>query len=485
MNYSPKHNLDVSAKVIFRVVAVCALILSLVCVSQNLMLTSNSDLISNSNRIDSSTNCTRHAEPPAGWYSPITDADKDHMDDIWENRYTFSSSDPGDAYFDADQDGFTNVEEFEAGTHPGSDRSYPGVLHVRSMDFNCFYTVEMGLINDDDLLDILIRDPDERYFPYIPDFVMIQQSDQSFFLDYAIRYKFDGLISISSVLILADLNANVLKDIALVGLSDYIPGVEDQFIFSSTGAIRYKGVLGVSDTFPLRHVALGPREVSFFSELHRWARTYYLEDYFDSNAPVISSVPELTSLNWITDSSGAVKGSYEPLAQESFPIECASAYSRCLTIVADENDALNLTALESLVIEYLPIEFELVVTDSANNSNEDDLYFQVKADFDESSTVELKDYSIFNQDALSLARNQLRSILESGVMFYPSDEANAIYNMLSDYLGGTRVFANSYFIPRWGTYYMDFEHTSVRNIVGRVQGVLLFVGNRYVRSEID
>lgn len=478
-----KQKLNANGKPVFQIAVISALLLSSICISRILIFPFDANLDFTSNLIDSGTNCARYAEPTVG-YSPIRDADNDSMDDIWESNYTFSPSDPKDAYLDPDQDGYTNIEEFEAGTHPGSNRSYPGVLHTRSMDFNCFFIAEMGLINDDDLLDILIRDPDERYFPYIPDFVMIQQSNHGFSLDYAIRYEFDDLVSISETLILADLNANWRKDLALIGLSDYIPGMEDQFIFSSLDPIQYRGILGEQDIFPLQHIALGSREVSFFDELMQWINSYYREDYFDSNAPIIATVPELVGLSWITDSSGRTISSQEPLPLESFPIECTDTFSRCSSIVADQDAALNV-ALDSLTIDYLPAEFELLITDGENSPNEDDLYFQIKADFSESSTIDLKDYSVFNQDALSLARNELQIILESGVMFYPSNEASTIYNMLSSYLGGTQVFTHSYMIPKWGTYYMDFKYTRDRNIVGSVQGVLSFVGDRYVRDIID
>lgn len=56
--------------------------------------------------------------PPyqAGSVSP--DADRDGMDDVWEKDHQFSAEDPDDQRGDADQDGYTNLEEFLNGTNP-------------------------------------------------------------------------------------------------------------------------------------------------------------------------------------------------------------------------------------------------------------------------------------------------------------------------------------------------------------------------------
>lgn len=54
------------------------------------------------------------------------DTDGDGMPDVWEVKYGFSRMDPADADFDADGDGFTNLEEFEAKTDPSDPKSHPG-----------------------------------------------------------------------------------------------------------------------------------------------------------------------------------------------------------------------------------------------------------------------------------------------------------------------------------------------------------------------
>ena len=47
-----------------------------------------------------------------------SDADLDGLPDEWENANGLNSSNPNDAEFDADRDGFTNAEEFKSATDP-------------------------------------------------------------------------------------------------------------------------------------------------------------------------------------------------------------------------------------------------------------------------------------------------------------------------------------------------------------------------------
>ncbi len=53
------------------------------------------------------------------------DTDKDGMPDVWENMYGFNPKDIADAAQDADNDGFSNLEEFRAGSDPKDPNSTP------------------------------------------------------------------------------------------------------------------------------------------------------------------------------------------------------------------------------------------------------------------------------------------------------------------------------------------------------------------------
>jgi len=53
------------------------------------------------------------------------DSDKDGMKDEWEKKYGLDRFDPSDADRDNDSDGFTNIEEYEAGTSPVKAAEHP------------------------------------------------------------------------------------------------------------------------------------------------------------------------------------------------------------------------------------------------------------------------------------------------------------------------------------------------------------------------
>ena len=54
------------------------------------------------------------------------DSDGDGMIDGWEDFYNFDKNDPSDAPIDSDEDGYTNLEEFIGGSNPLDPNSVPG-----------------------------------------------------------------------------------------------------------------------------------------------------------------------------------------------------------------------------------------------------------------------------------------------------------------------------------------------------------------------
>ena len=58
-----------------------------------------------------------------GAFEKQPDADADGMSDDWETRYTLNTLNAADADSDADQDGYSNLEEFQAKTDPRNDYS--------------------------------------------------------------------------------------------------------------------------------------------------------------------------------------------------------------------------------------------------------------------------------------------------------------------------------------------------------------------------
>lgn len=59
-----------------------------------------------------------------------SDDDNDGMPDIFEQQYNFNTLDPSDAGADADGDGYSNLEEYEAGTNPRNSQSVPSSISL-------------------------------------------------------------------------------------------------------------------------------------------------------------------------------------------------------------------------------------------------------------------------------------------------------------------------------------------------------------------
>ncbi len=62
------------------------------------------------------------------------DSDRDGLPNDWEVKYGFNKDDPRDAAQDADKDGFTNLEEFTAGTDPKDAKSHPDYMDFLALD---------------------------------------------------------------------------------------------------------------------------------------------------------------------------------------------------------------------------------------------------------------------------------------------------------------------------------------------------------------
>lgn len=74
----------------------------------------------------------------------LQDSDNDGMHDDWELANNFNPSDPTDAGLDADNDGFTNFEEYQGGTDPNSGGSTPPTADLAISKTTSVATVGVG-----------------------------------------------------------------------------------------------------------------------------------------------------------------------------------------------------------------------------------------------------------------------------------------------------------------------------------------------------
>ncbi len=76
------------------------------------------------------------------------DTDHDGMPNAWEKKYGFNPEDPADAAQDADGDGFTNLEEYQAGTDPRDANSHPDYLDFLAVSGELRHTELPFYFND-------------------------------------------------------------------------------------------------------------------------------------------------------------------------------------------------------------------------------------------------------------------------------------------------------------------------------------------------
>ena len=226
-----------------------------------------------------------------------TDDDNDGMTDVWELEHELNPLDASDATQDADNDTHTNLAEFTAGSDPNWNRSIPGSIPVLTAGFDSRYTVKRGLINDDQLQDLLIQDPTAGILPAVEEFVLIQQATGGFLLDSTEDYTIPSaseLTTINSVIRLHDLNADGVTDMLLYGLNGYIDNAGDQIIYTSTNEMY---------VIPGAHVGLSTEVKQFFSDLADWIGD---EDYFRDQARLSGTVPITTQISELPTHPGFV-----------------------------------------------------------------------------------------------------------------------------------------------------------------------------------
>lgn len=378
------------------------------------------------------------------------DRDGDRMDDEWEQMHGLDPSNPNDGSLDPDNDGYSNLEEFRDDTFPFSAHFYPGRIAVTTQGFDCFYVVEMGFINEDELLDLLIRDSNEKYVPAVRDFVMIQQPDHSFSIEDAENYSIPELTDISSILTVAELNLDDSKDIVMSGLSSLIPNVEDKVIvYGPICEICYERARG-GIPIPLSHLEVDHNVLSFFSDFENWVND---ENYFVRNAERMVFVPSIESADWLIDGNTG-------LSDQAFSTACEQEGVACFDVVVDESDPLLLSAEDAILFRYTHLPYQLKLSDREKGPNQTYRDAKVIVKFNSDAGILVQDYSEFNSDAVDIA--QILSASEE--IDIPWIDVNTVRSKFYHILDGNLQF-HGFVSPDWGI----LEYASHSTIVGSIQ----------------
>ena len=318
-----------------------------------------------------------------------------------------------------------------------------------SPGFNDSYVAEIGLINGDQLQDILIRSLIPGVESVIPDFVLIQQPQGGFSLQDAADFRIPRrLVRFNSIVNFVDLNIDGAVDMGLFGIDNYIEGASDRVIFANPE----------SNAIPRDHVGLPADVQKFFSEVSAWIDD---ENYFDDNARV-ANVPEVSGHSFLRDSNGDViafgdsdfsrqlgdRGCND--LEECFPQDanCDGEFVTCILFYGDGNEIFGGNTSSPCIREefqctYSAEEFEVHIVDGLDDPDDANYWAWMRLEFSPESRIEVLDYSDFNQDAYLLVMGYMAPIrgLGPGSLVPGSHEANVIADTLESYLN-TIIFGN-------------------------------------------
>ena len=378
------------------------------------------------------------------------DDDNDGMTDVWEMENGLNSLNASDATLDADNDNHNNLAEFNAGSDPNWNLSKPGSIPVLAAGFNNSYTVQRGLVNSDQLQDLLIQDPTSGILPAVSKFVLIQQAEGGFSMESTDAHTLPSasqLTSIDQVIQLHDLNADGVTDMLLFELDEHIDGAKDQIIYANYDDLY---------TVPNKHVGVSDKLYKFFEQVSGWIND---EDYFQDNARQVM-VPELDSVSFLYNSDGDLftgENSDETQTRTECTsdvcfdddLECTGftlAPIFCVVVYGDIGDIGGLGAsgnpcsVVAFSCGYGTDTYDVGVEDAHDDPNQANVYAVVEVEFHDTSTIAVPDYSGFDPKALDLVTELFAPVRDAGTIVPGSVEAIEIASTLEGYLK-TTIFA--------------------------------------------
>ena len=389
------------------------------------------------------------------------DDDNDGMTDVWEMENQLDPKNAGDATQDADSDGHTNLAEFNAGSDPHWELSKPGSIPVIEPGFDSSYTVQKGLINNDPLQDLLIRNPTSGILPAIAEFVLIRQALGGFLLQSTTRHTIPAdsdLTSINSAIRLHDLNGDGVTDMLLHELDEYIDSVGDQIIYGNYQEIDMYAI-------PRNHVGLSAQVKHFFSDLSAWIDD---PDYLRNQARIDGTVPISTVITDLPALTGYVTYGQVNVTQAML----VSHLGKCIGMSPTLCFIIASNGLTGILHDSLFEDLLMIARTTRQIAIYKEPDFQ-----DIPSSLNVYDISSLDTLALQLVSNYFLPIRDSGTM----DRGSAAAFAISETLGGmlnSSIFAGGLETEDSGVFPEIGEYSSYVKIVRDILKVFEYVLGR-------
>ena len=395
------------------------------------------------------------------------DDDNDGMPDTWEQTHQLNPLDASDANQDADGDGHTNLEEYTRGSDPKWNLSKPGSIPETEPGFNEFYTAQKGLIDGDQLEDILIRNPTSGILPAVSEFVLIQQTDGGFELkdpDDITTAAASRLTSINQAIRLHDLNADGVMDLYLWDLDRYIEGADDHLVFGNYGE-QYR--------IPTDDVRFSDYKTEFFEQVEAWIED---DDYFYNNARAAALVPiveEGDSALLADPVTKQVLIGLEPLDLSDAKLReygCELNNYKCVPVRADRTDLLVDTG--GLGVYYSTVPFKVIVVDTIDDSTDPDYWGIMRLKFSPSLLYRVPDYSEFNRHAMLFVYYLNNTIFQDFSPIYPGTIRARRVSQGLEWALESAIFANGLWAADTGVFPEIGDYTLAE---GNAQDVLFIL----------
>tara|TARA_R110002073_G_scaffold318467_1_gene492597 strand:- start:826 stop:1968 length:1143 start_codon:yes stop_codon:yes gene_type:complete len=167
-------------------------------------------------------------------------------------------------------------------------------------------------------------------------------------------------------------------------------------------------------SMPLGYKEIDQEFKYFFQQTNNWLDD---QNYFDNTAPVLATVPKWNFNFTLGKIIGTETTYFGTVRMSPVPPECDGITTICAHVYGDVD--LFQPEGEGLSYSYTVDDYRIFVEDTIDNPDLPNGYFlfviNVASGFSLTETVDVKDYSGFNQDALDVAASPLANYLSDGV----------------------------------------------------------------------